>query len=88
LRWLGRISYGIYVYHLLLYPLFAWIAGRLIPPSVGSRYLIALAFIAAAGTLVAAMLSFATVESAFLKLKDSVGKPHALTVMPDSRLTG
>jgi peptidoglycan/LPS O-acetylase OafA/YrhL len=82
LRWLGKISYGIYVYHLLLYPLFAWITGKMLPASAGDSYELLLGAVASVGTLSAASLSFATLESAFLRLKDSVGKPHSVPALP------
>jgi peptidoglycan/LPS O-acetylase OafA/YrhL len=79
LRWLGKVSYGIYVYHLLLYPLFAWVTHRLIPNARSRTYLVVLALVAAVGTLTTAWLSFALLESRFLRLKASLGKPQPLT---------
>jgi peptidoglycan/LPS O-acetylase OafA/YrhL len=74
LRWLGKISYGIYVYHLLLRSGFQWITDQLIhtvAPGMGPNpRLILLFFVALAGTLAAASLSFYTYETAFLRLKD------------------
>jgi peptidoglycan/LPS O-acetylase OafA/YrhL len=82
LRWLGKISYGIYVYHLLLYPIFAWLTGKILPASAGARYQLLLGAVATVGTLAAASLSFATLESGFLRLKDSVGKPQPMPALP------
>jgi peptidoglycan/LPS O-acetylase OafA/YrhL len=76
LGWLGRISYGIYVYHLLLYPAFAWLTHELLPRSAGEIYLLELAAVATVGTLSAAAISFATLESRFLRLKGVIGKPY------------
>jgi peptidoglycan/LPS O-acetylase OafA/YrhL len=73
LGWLGRISYGIYVYHLLLYPAFAWLTHELLPRSTGEIYLLDLATVATVGTLSAAAISFATLESRFLRLKGVIG---------------
>jgi peptidoglycan/LPS O-acetylase OafA/YrhL len=75
LRWLGKISYGIYVYHLLLYPAFAWLTHELLPRSTGEIYLLELAAVATVGTLSAAAISFATLESRFLRLKGVLGTP-------------
>jgi peptidoglycan/LPS O-acetylase OafA/YrhL len=75
LRWLGRISYGIYVYHLLLYPAFAWLTHELLPRSTGEIYLLELAAVATVGTLSVATISFATLESRFLRLKGVLGNP-------------
>jgi peptidoglycan/LPS O-acetylase OafA/YrhL len=75
LGWLGRISYGIYVYHLLLYPAFAWLTHELFPRSTGEIYLLELAAVATVGTLSAAAISFATLESRFLRLKGVIGNP-------------
>jgi peptidoglycan/LPS O-acetylase OafA/YrhL len=72
LRWLGKISYGIYVYHLLLRGVFLWAAYRL-APGLGYEAHLALLFgIALAGTLAAASLSFYTIEAAFLRWKDRI----------------
>ena len=76
LRWLGKISYGIYVYHLLLAPLYAWVTRQIFPNVTGRKYLVALAAVATVGTLLVASISFATLESRFLRLKDSLGKPR------------
>jgi peptidoglycan/LPS O-acetylase OafA/YrhL len=76
LRWLGKVSYGIYVYHLLLYPLFAWVTHQLIPNASGKKYLFVLAAVATVGTLTTAWVSFAVLESRFLRLKASLGKPQ------------
>jgi peptidoglycan/LPS O-acetylase OafA/YrhL len=76
LRWLGKVSYGIYVYHLLLYPLFAWVTHQLIPNAGGKKYLFVLAAVATVGTLTTAWVSFAVFESRLLRLKASLGKPQ------------
>jgi peptidoglycan/LPS O-acetylase OafA/YrhL len=72
LRWLGKISYGIYIYHLLLYPFFAWLTRKMLPGSTGDKNQLLLGAIATVGTLAAASVSFATLESGFLHLKDSM----------------
>ncbi len=77
-RWLGKLSYGIYVYHLLLYPVFVWLTHRLLPNSDKQESEFLLALIATVGTLAAAWLSFLTFETWFLRLKDSLGKPRAV----------
>jgi peptidoglycan/LPS O-acetylase OafA/YrhL len=76
LRWLGKVSYGIYVYHLLLYPFFAWVTRQFISNVGGDKYLLVLALVAAVGTLTTAWISFTLLESRFLGLKASLGKPQ------------
>ena len=69
LRWLGKISYGIYVYHLLLHDGFAWIVNRLVPHASYNAHMVLLFAVAVVGTLTIASLSFYTYESGFLRLK-------------------
>ena len=73
LRWLGKISYGIYVYHLLFHGAFLWITDRIAPGLSNNAHLCLLFLVALAGTLCIASLSFYTYESAFLRLKERFG---------------
>jgi peptidoglycan/LPS O-acetylase OafA/YrhL len=73
LRWLGKISYGIYVYHLLLHPGFIWLVQRMAPNASSNLRFGLLFVVALAGTLAIASLSFYTYESAFLRLKQRFG---------------
>ena len=69
LRWVGRISYGIYIFHILLQPLFDTIALHYAHRDTGVAYH-AIRF--AAGlpiTLLVSWLSFYLLESPFLHLK-------------------
>jgi peptidoglycan/LPS O-acetylase OafA/YrhL len=70
LRWMGRISYGFYVFHILLQPLFDKIATRVAPPAAGySAYLTARFIAAFFITLAVAWLSFVFFEEPILELK-------------------
>ena len=70
LRWLGGISYGIYVFHMLFLGVFETIAYKLLGPLSHQVSNAALLLIAAAGSLGTAWLSFHYFETQFLKLKD------------------
>lgn len=67
--WLGTISYGIYVYHVLLWPLFRFGAKSLAGSSAGVRYSLAKVFVTTAGTLLVSWLSFRYFERPFLRRK-------------------
>jgi peptidoglycan/LPS O-acetylase OafA/YrhL len=74
LRWLGKISYGIYVYHLLLKSLFEWVVSRAFPALGHNASLLALAGVAAVGTLLIASLSFYGFEAPIMRLKEASKK--------------
>jgi peptidoglycan/LPS O-acetylase OafA/YrhL len=69
LRWIGRISYGVYVYHLLLSAVWLWIAFRIAPNAGKNGRMALVAFVALIGTLIVANLSYRFIESPFLRLK-------------------
>jgi peptidoglycan/LPS O-acetylase OafA/YrhL len=71
LRWIGLISYGLYIFHVLLIPVDEWLADRLIPAA--NRDL-RLGFIFVVGTslaFAAASASFYGFERPFLRWKRS-----------------
>jgi len=68
--WLGKISYGIYVYH-ILFTGFYHAAGRFLLPHGGHNAQLFLTLvIAACGTLAISWISFRYFESPFLRLKN------------------
>jgi peptidoglycan/LPS O-acetylase OafA/YrhL len=69
LRWIGKISYGVYVYHLLLGAVWVWIAFRIAPNAGKNGRMALVAFVALTGTLIVANLSYRYIESPFLRLK-------------------
>ena len=75
LRWLGSISYGVYIYHAMVRPLAVDWSERLVGHShnlqLGVQFLIA-----AALTLAAAWLSFRYFELPFLRLKNRISASH------------
>jgi peptidoglycan/LPS O-acetylase OafA/YrhL len=71
LRWLGKVSYGVYVYHILLNPLFVWIVIRAFPGLGHDAHFLAIAGVAAIGTLAMACLSFYGFEAPILRLKSA-----------------
>jgi peptidoglycan/LPS O-acetylase OafA/YrhL len=69
LRWLGRVSYGVYVYHILLGDAFDWIASRIFPGVGREVHFLVLFFVAASGTLLVASLSYYFFELRFLRMR-------------------
>lgn len=67
LRWLGRISYGFYVLHILLEPLFDAIGASVAHASQGSTYLLVRVLVALPISAAAAWLSFNLVEKPLLR---------------------
>jgi len=74
LRWLGKISYGIYVYHILLKSLFEWVVFHAFPGLGHNAHLVVLAVVAAIGTLMIASLSFYAFEAPIMRLKHASQK--------------
>jgi peptidoglycan/LPS O-acetylase OafA/YrhL len=78
LRWLGKISYGFYVYHLFISNKLIEFTYNVWPNMDRNKRLGVVFFIGLAATLAIASLSFYTYESFFLRLKDRLtGKPKA-----------
>jgi peptidoglycan/LPS O-acetylase OafA/YrhL len=69
LRWLGRISYGFYVLHILLEPLFDTLGAHLTHSTSGTAYQTARFVVAFPITLAAAWLSYEFLEIPFLHKK-------------------
>lgn len=69
LRWLGRISYGAYVFHDIPHLLYEQV-GHYLAPHNKWIAAIAIVIVAFAGTLLLSWLSFVLYESRFLELKE------------------
>ena len=69
LGWLGRISYGFYIFHILLEPLFDSLAARLVHATAGQDYQLARLLLAFPTTVALAWLSFHLFERPILSLK-------------------
>jgi peptidoglycan/LPS O-acetylase OafA/YrhL len=69
LGWLGRISYGFYIFHILLQPIFDFLAARLTHTASGSYYQTVRLMVAFPITLIVAWLSFHLLEFPFLLRK-------------------
>lgn len=70
LRWIGKISYGLYVYHVILIPVDRWIAHR-IAPSGSEQTIDALVFLVGITlTFLVAYTSFRFIETPFIRFKD------------------
>jgi len=70
LRWLGKISYGIYVYHYLLFDVFQNLTHAIAPNASPLASGLLMVVVGGCGTLLIASLSFYTFERAFLSLKE------------------
>lgn len=70
LRWLGKISYGFYIYHLLISNQLIALTYRFWPGMDRNVRLGVVSIIGLAATLAIASLSFYTYESFFLRLKE------------------
>ena len=69
LRWLGGISYGVYVFHMLLLNVFAGAEGILVGHKGLMLRNLVLLLLAASGSLLAALLSWNLFEKPVLRLK-------------------
>jgi len=69
LGWIGRISYGFYIFHILLQPLYDALAERVVHTSSGNEYQLARLIIAFPITIAVSWLSFHLFESPILSLK-------------------
>jgi peptidoglycan/LPS O-acetylase OafA/YrhL len=69
-RWIGKISFGVYIYHVFFASLFGTIAERLVGSANGTPYLVVRMAIAASLTLIMASLSYSYFERPLLRLKD------------------
>jgi peptidoglycan/LPS O-acetylase OafA/YrhL len=69
LRRMGRISYGFYVFHLLLQPLFDRISRHLCSTNMGNLYQSVRLIVAFVITLIVASLSYHLLELPFLRMK-------------------
>jgi peptidoglycan/LPS O-acetylase OafA/YrhL len=68
LGWLGRISYGFYVFHILLQPVFDTIASSLTHSVSGQQYQLVRMLVAFPLSVIFAALSFYLLEQPFLRL--------------------
>jgi peptidoglycan/LPS O-acetylase OafA/YrhL len=73
LRWLGGISYGFYIFHVLFTSAFEWIATKLTHQTTGNLFLGTTFVVALTLSTLLAWLSFRFFESHFLRLKNTYG---------------
>ena len=69
LRWLGNISFGVYVFHMLLLPVITHVAQAVAGNRSRTAFLVTQFVVAGTLSIVAALLSFHLYEKQFLKLK-------------------
>jgi peptidoglycan/LPS O-acetylase OafA/YrhL len=85
LGWLGRISYGFYIFHILLQPLYDSLGAHLTHASSGSRYQLVRLLVALPMTTLAAWVSFHFLEKPFLHKQRSFPMRPALPISIDPR---
>jgi peptidoglycan/LPS O-acetylase OafA/YrhL len=85
LRWLGGISYGIYVFHMMFLNIFISINGKVFGHRSHMISNAGLFLVAAVGSIGMAWLSFHFFETPFLKLKDRFTARSARPVLETSR---
>lgn len=89
LRWLGRISYGFYVLHILLEPLFDHIGQTLAHAPQGPTYLLVRVLVAFPVSAAAAWISFTFMEQPLLRLcSRQPFLPHGPSLKPLTSGTG
>lgn len=80
LRWLGGISYGVYIFHELLHPVYQKLALLLLHGANRNELLLLGALITIVLSLLIAWLSFRFFESRFLKLRSKFSSISKVTV--------
>jgi len=85
LRGVGTISYGIYIFHVLLNPVFWWITGKILPHADRIQGLALHGVVTVVGSFSVAWLSFRFYESSFLRLRkrfSGMRREETLTAEP------
>jgi peptidoglycan/LPS O-acetylase OafA/YrhL len=85
LGWLGRISYGFYIFHILLQPIFDAIGGHLAHASSGSKYQFIRLLVALPITILISWISFHFLEKPFLHKQRNFPMRPALPFSIDPR---
>jgi peptidoglycan/LPS O-acetylase OafA/YrhL len=76
LRWLGGISYGFYIFHVLFTPVFAWIVTTIAPHASGNVVFGMNFIVAGSLSVLLAWLSFRFFESRFLRRRSLYRTPQ------------
>lgn len=82
IRWIGTISYGIYVYHVLLGPLFERLAMHIAGSAQDNLFHVVFVCVSTVGTLLVASLSFRYFEQPFLRRKRYYPTAGAVDTVP------
>lgn len=77
LRWVGGISFGIYVFHVLLAPVFRWVTSVIWPTASRTEDILTNALVTAVMSVSIAWLSFRYLESPFLKMRKKFSSGRA-----------